>query len=426
MSPTTPQEAGTAPFVLLGAGFSKAISSLMPTLAELRPRVLDRLNVDPTELIPYGNDLEQWLSFLSVDQPWLTDIENLSNRVMFMRASAAVSECIREIEQEALEAPLPNWLSRLVASWCADSATLVTFNYDVLVERALTAMGLVAEWADVYRVPLISRQLGASAGLSFGVMNPPGPTLELLKLHGSTNWGYGGLHAPSSEVMCLLRSGQGWSPETKADDSPRNKGMFDDLQPMIVPPTGTKNAFYSNAGLRAQWRNAAASLARASEVTIFGYSFPATDLATRQFFSRSLPSVPITVVDRSTRVADTVEEISTGHTSLNRFTGNNAVEDYVNANCGDLVRWGTDYISGANVPWVEVNGQKRHRRCSGEAQDAQTAAGVLAVEEIPTLELNRGDSSRDSSKTHWAPRPLAYRHKYDPRTERGSACAGDF
>jgi hypothetical protein len=191
--------------------------------------------VAPSELIPYGNDLEQWLSLLSVDQPWLTDIENLSERVMFMRASTAVSECIREIEQEALETPLPSWLSRLVASWCAVSATVATFNYDVLVERALTAMGLVAEWADVYRVPLISRQLGAFAGLSFGVMNPPGPTLELLKLHGSTNWGYGGLHAPSSNVMCLLRPGQGWSPETKADDSPRNKGMFDDLQPMIVP-----------------------------------------------------------------------------------------------------------------------------------------------------------------------------------------------
>lgn len=406
---SAPLESVAAPFVLLGAGFSKAVNSLMPTLAELRPQVLDRLGVDPSELIPYGNDLEQWLSFLSVDQPWLTDVENLSNRVMFLRASTAVSECIRAIEQEVVDMPFPSWLSRLVTSWCAESATVVTFNYDVLVERMLTALGLVTEWADVYRVPLVSRQLGASAGLNFGVMNPPGPTLELLKLHGSTNWGYGGFNAPSSEVMCLLQSGQRWSRDSKANESPRSMGMFDDLRPMIVPPTGTKNVFYSNAGLRAQWRHAATSLARASSVTIIGYSFPATDLATRQFFSGSLPDVPITVVDRSTRAADTVDEIANGNTSLSRFVGDNAVKEYVDANCGDLVRWGTEYTSGGNVPWVEVNGQKRRSHGSGEAQDAQTAAGALAVEEIPTLDLNRGEFSQDISKTHWAPQPLAYR-----------------
>ena len=409
MSLTIPPEADAGPFVLLGAGFSKAVNGLMPTLAELRPRVLDRLDVDPSELLSYGNDLEQWLSFLSVDQPWLTDVENLSNRVMFLRASTAVSECIREIEQEVVETPFPNWLSRLVASWCADSATVVTFNYDVLVERVLASMGLVTEWADVYRVPLVSRQLGASAGLTFGEMNPPGSTLELLKLHGSTNWGYGGINAPSSEVMCLLQSGQRWSRMSKTNESPRSKGMFDDLQPMIVPPTGTKNAFYSNAGLRAQWRRAAASLSRASTVTVIGYSFPATDLATRQFFSASLPNVPVTVVDRSARTADTVEDMVTGDAPFSRFMGDNAVADYVDADCGDVVRWGVEYISGGNVPWVEVNGQRRRKPGSGDAQDAQTAAGGLAVEEIPTLDLNSGNFSRDAAKAHWAPQPLAYR-----------------
>jgi hypothetical protein len=185
--------------------------------------------------------------------------------------------------------------------------------------------------------------------------------------------------------------------------------MFDDLQPMIVPPTGTKNVFYSNAGLRAQWRRAAASLASASSVTIIGYSFPATDLATRQFFSGSLRDVPITVVDRSIRTIETVEQIAHDNTSLSRFVGDNAVADYVDAHCGDVVRWGTDYTSDGNVAWVEVNGQKRHRTGSGEAQDAQTAAGSLAVEEVPTLELNRNDFSQDTSKTHWAPQRLAYR-----------------
>lgn len=409
MLTSTDQRTDGAPFVLLGAGFSKAINTLMPTLVELLPRVLSRLDVHPSELVPYGNDLEQWLSFLSVDQPWLTDVENMSNRVMFMRASLAVSECIQEIEQEVLETPFHSWLSRLIASWCANSATVVTFNYDVLVERVLTTLGLVTEWADVYRVPLVSRQLGASAGLNFGVMHPPGPTLELLKLHGSTNWGYGGINAPISEVICLLQSGQNWSSESKADRSPRSRGMFDDLQPMIVPPTGTKNAFYSNAGLRAQWRNAAAALTRASEVTIIGYSFPPTDLATRQFYSGSLRDVPVTVVDRSPRVAETVKGISSASNSIASFTGDNAVLDYVDATCGDVIRWGTEYTGNANVPWVEVNGQKRYRNCSGEAQDAQTTAAFLAVEEIPSLDLNRGGFSQDPYKTHWAPQPLAYR-----------------
>jgi hypothetical protein len=76
---------------------------------------------------------------------------------------------------------------------------------------------------------------------------------------------------------------------------------------------------------------------------------------------------------------------------------------------------GIDYISGANVPWVEVNGQKRHRRCSGEAQDAQTAAGALAVEEIPTLELNRGDFSGTLLRPIRHPRRWLTGTGYDPR-----------
>ena len=128
------------PFVLLGSGFSKAVFSGMPTLAELSIMVLERLQLDSDILQPFAGDLEQWLSFLSTDQPWLDDFENLSNRSLFLRASSAVKEAIDQSEAGALATPYPAWLKRLVISWCAEGATVVTFNYDLLIERVATEL----------------------------------------------------------------------------------------------------------------------------------------------------------------------------------------------------------------------------------------------------------------------------------------------
>ena len=69
---------------ILGAGFSKAIHSGMPTLADLTDEVTRRLRGSegslPQPLIGLENNIEFWITYLSQRQPWLTEYENDSNK----------------------------------------------------------------------------------------------------------------------------------------------------------------------------------------------------------------------------------------------------------------------------------------------------------------------------------------------------------
>lgn len=69
---------------IIGAGFSKAISNHMPTLAELSKDVrpdMDGLFLNhekpPEEMV---DDIEKLLSFLGEDHPWLTKAQQYRNR----------------------------------------------------------------------------------------------------------------------------------------------------------------------------------------------------------------------------------------------------------------------------------------------------------------------------------------------------------
>lgn len=387
------------PFVLLGAGFSKAISDAMPVMWELAPRVLHKLELPPTTLDRFARDLEQWLSFLSADQPWLSDAENLSNRALFVRAAEAVRDVIEVAESKATSGPCPSWLMRLVVDWCATEATVVTFNYDLLVERVITELRLADFWPDVYRTPLVDRTASLQAGMTYGHAEPPGNVLGLIKLHGSINWGFSGLNSAVGEAPCLMGRARSWSAQRSVTNTPRFRALYDDLQPMIVPPTGTKATYYAGTSLRAQWRRAAEDLRNASSVTLIGYSFPATDLATRHFFASAAAGKEVTVVDRNASVAETVQDLSDEAAAVNVFSGPSALSDYVGSECGDLYRWGVDsqQPDGTWDPsggWYEINGERFKAPAELVTEDGQTitdqhtVAGAQVAKRVPAVDLN--------------------------------------
>jgi hypothetical protein len=73
---------------LFGAGFSRAISHLMPMTLELG-RELRREDSNPEELaripeIKTGADLERWLSRIAEPQPFLDDVFNALGQVDFI------------------------------------------------------------------------------------------------------------------------------------------------------------------------------------------------------------------------------------------------------------------------------------------------------------------------------------------------------
>ena len=345
--------------VILGSGFSRAIGASMPTLSELRDSVLNELAIEPQALDPFRGNLEQWMSFLAADQPWLTDADNLGNRSLFERVRTALARSIIKAENETLAFAMPDWLLRLVWTWCDNEAAVFTFNYDTLVERCLASFGRVQTFADVYAAPLMAR-IAAGDGSVLGADEPVGPVLSLYKLHGSVNWGFGGLLAPPNDRIVLIDSLLGWQPRTKsqANRALRYRSKFADLTPLIIPPTYAKGPYFSNLSLRAQWAQAARALKVSTNLTVMGYSFPAGDLVASQWVSSNFIGSRMDVVDiapeRAAEIRVHLPDAARGMDS----SGIQAVQNYVERECGPLVRWTISDLdpSGAITAELWVNG----------------------------------------------------------------------
>jgi len=83
---------------ILGAGFSKAVHSSVPLLDELTNIVRERLGPSlPEWLLKIGNNVEDWLTYLSQPQPWLTENDSLVNRALFLRLTEAIDQAISTV-----------------------------------------------------------------------------------------------------------------------------------------------------------------------------------------------------------------------------------------------------------------------------------------------------------------------------------------
>lgn len=96
-----------AEVLVVGAGFSKAISSEMPLLRELGQAVTESLTSSvPGVNLPEFSDLftfEDWLTILSDRPPHFTEPEWLANAALFSRARVAIASIISDREQRVLQ-----------------------------------------------------------------------------------------------------------------------------------------------------------------------------------------------------------------------------------------------------------------------------------------------------------------------------------
>ncbi|WP_285026097.1 SIR2 family protein [Plantibacter sp. ME-Dv--P-122b] len=308
--------------------------------------------VDAESLTKFGNDLEQWLSFLSVDQPWLTDADNLSNRASFIRITDEVYRQIVAAERSVVATAPPDWLLKFAWSQADASASVFTFNYDTLLERALSRINRVGTWADLYVAPITSRAAAAS-GLFLGPSDPRGSLPTIFKLHGSTSWAFGGLDAPTSDPIVLTTDLLPWAPEVApaGERPPRYQHMYDDLKPLLIPPTYSKGPYLANRSLKAQWRAGAEALARAEELVIVGYSFPAGDLVARQWVASSAGPQTATVIDPDESVTERVAALLGPSVDI---THRSSISDYVDGSSGPLLRWRV-YLSADEKLGLQVD-----------------------------------------------------------------------
>ena len=300
---------------VLGAGFSRAISDEMPLLTELGEEMFKRLAADAPAALPNlpPADFENWLSFLAEDNPWLGEEDRLRNRSLFLRVSGLLCKLISTRETAARRDALPDWLRMLVARWHEDEASIITLNYDTLVEAAFTEVVGVYDTprargpnyvspSQIFRAPLTPIYARAGGAVAPEVIS----TFQLLKLHGSRTWLYSGRESYFGEAIYDATSFQAWGSE----DAHERPWLLEDKVPLVVPPTSGKTGFFNNETVRLQWRLAYEALQEADRIFIVGYSLPPTDLLTRfllQAGSRS--GATIVAVNRDFSIVDRLRQV---------------------------------------------------------------------------------------------------------------------
>lgn len=128
--------------------------------------------------------------------------------------------------------------------------TFISFNYDTVIEEALEAIGVPMSYGFRPRSfivdPSASRLgVGGSAGV------------EILKLHGSVNWGYPGRRGGKLTVFGSY-------------EHLRRNG----ITPHLIPPTWNK----SFESLSDVWSGARRAIGEATRLVVIGFSMPRTDL----------------------------------------------------------------------------------------------------------------------------------------------------
>jgi hypothetical protein len=184
----------------------------------------------------------------------------------------------------------PTAYDGFVGQKLAADALVITLNYDVALERALTKAG---KW-----------DVGTGYGFTAFPDRAASPT-TIYKLHGSVNW----FQAPMQEnppPLMFSRDLKLLGYADLADPRVGGNGVgINNAGTLILPDP--KKQFFWERFWSPLWSGAAQRLHEAREVFIHGYSMPASDLKARELlFDNINPDASISVHCRSTsnRIAD--------------------------------------------------------------------------------------------------------------------------
>lgn len=276
--PRSPARERCGRVFLLGAGFSRAIDAAMPTMAPLLRSLQDAAEAEqwPTAEsfgLSEADDLETWLDSLSVPQPYRSDAENREAEGLFLRASAWIGRHLSAVQEDALGTGAPRLLENLLYLWQHTKCTVISMNYDTLVERCVIQLrgyfGLprAADQAvnAVRAVPLPAA--GTDKNREENERGTLPGAFRLAKLHGSLDWWHAGGSGRGTPIL---------APGYDTDKEAPHK-MMGQMVPYIIPPCFTKGPMFDHEIIRENWHVARRGLESAEELVVMGYSLPSAD-----------------------------------------------------------------------------------------------------------------------------------------------------
>jgi disulfide oxidoreductase YuzD len=274
---------------ILGSGFSKAAAVKMPAMKQLSSMLKKEANRQKYgALIEYVDILRD----RSNDCDELTSIESISSIILGKSFFYNTSE---SLYFEYLKNQLLNWLFeslnreapfidsdkkgfaadfvRQVSSDRdnnnSDNILVMTFNYDLLLERLISS-----DLNDDVCIDYIVKLNRYSEENITDPLTDCRKNFRYLKLHGSFNWfrSPGGLNYNLNNIYLV-----------KDDDMERDLIHHNDI-PVFIPMTSSKINYRQGSFYNALWNIAERYLDLCSEISFIGYGFPFTDLENLQFF----------------------------------------------------------------------------------------------------------------------------------------------
>lgn len=167
--------------------------------------------------------------------------------------------------------------------------TFISYNYDLLLERALRNMEIPMSYGFSEDELISDDREGGFIDNRDADWNLPlsactNGCVQILKMHGSMNWylDYRQHHSKGGQSQPVLSIREEYEPDC-------TDGIF------IQPPTWQKrqNSRDGNGkegGLVSLWRNAIKALSTATKIVVIGYSFPVTDYYVKSMFQIGLKS----------------------------------------------------------------------------------------------------------------------------------------
>ena len=177
--------------------------------------------------------------------------------------------------------------------------TIITFNYDLLIERVLEEIDRRREnevfvFPGCYRLDGVQRTVGMSGAPKFDSAGYSHNGVAVLKLHGSMNWQ--SLHTSKEPTPRALFNPTRKlhvinSPMIPVSPTWRPRSRRGYMKPVIVPPVSGKRSMIHTKALSV-WTKANRALSEADRVVIAGYSCPPLDLEAHMLLSENMRADP--------------------------------------------------------------------------------------------------------------------------------------
>jgi hypothetical protein len=299
------------------------------------------------------------------------DVSELRKLIMVhFHLKAFLAEVLSEFEHFASLSCVMRNLGKVILK---EQPTLITFNYDCLIETVLeSAFGVSmvipqnyfkshslesVELPDdvlAYSHCKWNRPLGygfkfdeiqlQQAGVSKYVQGTRFYSIQknslyskpLLKLHGSLNWFhylpirtypiFGGEKQPTleeKELEIILTDGHWWFAEP-----PDHNGWL--IDPIIITPVLYKDEYYNEKPFKEIWEHAKQALSKTKKLVVIGYSFSPTDFSSKRLLIEALITnelEELVVVNPDHNVLKTVKEICHYNGGIKWYS---KLEDYLN------------------------------------------------------------------------------------------------